>query len=213
MQTTELIDHLSGNLRPTPRGTGARRLGIGLAAGAAIALAVLWISVGLRDDLPGAMLTAPFLLKWVFTAAVSGIAFALCARMARPEGAPGRLPAGVALVALVMGVLGIAQWGAAPADERRHMWLGHSALECPWNIALLAVPLLTGILWAVRGLAPTRPRLAGFSAGLLAGAAAAAVYALHCTESTATFVATWYSAGILIPALLGSLIGPRVLRW
>ncbi|MGH8188695.1 MAG: NrsF family protein, partial [Steroidobacteraceae bacterium] len=27
------------------------------------------------------------------------------------------------------------------------------------------------------------------------------------------FVATWYSAGILIPALLGLVVGPRALRW
>jgi len=42
---------------------------------------------------------------------------------------------------------------------------------------------------------------------------AAVVYAVHCTESAAAFVATWYTFGMLLPALLGLLIGPRVLRW
>ena len=51
------------------------------------------------------------------------------------------------------------------------------------------------------------------SAGLLAGSAAAVVYALHCEETAPAFVATWYSAGMFLPALLGLIIGPRVLRW
>lgn len=70
-----------------------------------------------------------------------------------------------------------------------------------------------GILWAFRKFAPTRPRLAGFCSGGLAGTVAAVVYAVHCTESAAAFVATWYTFGMLLPALLGLLIGPRVLRW
>ena len=93
------------------------------------------------------------------------------------------------------------------------MWMGHSAIQCFWCIPLLAGPLLLGALWAFRQFAPTRLRLAGFSAGLLAGAVAAVVYALHCDEAAPAFVATWYGAGMLFPALLGFVIGPRVLRW
>jgi hypothetical protein len=29
----------------------------------------------------------------------------------------------------------------------------------------------------------------------------------------APFLATWYVLGILIPAILGALLGPRLLRW
>jgi hypothetical protein len=62
-------------------------------------------------------------------------------------------------------------------------------------------------------MAPTRQRLVGFSAGCLAGAAAAALHAIHCNETAAAFVVSWYTAGILLPALVGMLIGPRVLHW
>jgi hypothetical protein len=48
---------------------------------------------------------------------------------------------------------------------------------------------------------------------LTAGGAGAAVYALHCPESGAPFVAIWYSMGILLACGLGALLGPRVLRW
>ena len=51
------------------------------------------------------------------------------------------------------------------------------------------------------------------AAGLLAGAFAAAVYCLHCPETSAIFVLIWYSLGILATSLLGALLGPRLLRW
>jgi hypothetical protein len=39
------------------------------------------------------------------------------------------------------------------------------------------------------------------------------VYAFHCPELAAPFLGVWYVLGMLIPAALGALIGPRVLHW
>jgi len=75
------------------------------------------------------------------------------------------------------------------------------------------VPVFAATLWAMKGLAPTRPALAGAAAGLLAGAMAALVYALHCPEMEAPFIGVWYVVGMLIPAAAGALLGPLVLRW
>jgi Negative regulator of sigma F len=80
-------------------------------------------------------------------------------------------------------------------------------------IAAFAIPIFAAALWALRRMAPTRQRLVGFSAGCLAGAAAAGLYAIHCNETVAAFVVSWYTAGILLPALVGMLIGPRALHW
>jgi hypothetical protein len=65
----------------------------------------------------------------------------------------------------------------------------------------------------MRGLAPTRLRLAGAGVGLLAGAAGAFVYAFHCPELAAPFLGMWYLLGMAIPTALGALLGPRALRW
>jgi hypothetical protein len=65
----------------------------------------------------------------------------------------------------------------------------------------------------LRQLAPTRLRLAGAGAGLLAGALGATVYGLHCPETGAAFVATWYSLGVATWAAIGAALGPRLLRW
>jgi hypothetical protein len=114
---------------------------------------------------------------------------------------------------LVLGAVALIELAGVPEGERRGLWLGQTALTCPWIIAALAIPIFVAALWALRRLAPTRQRLGGFSAGCLAGGVAAALYALHCNESAATFVVSWYTAGILFPGLVGMLIGPRVLRW
>jgi hypothetical protein len=80
-------------------------------------------------------------------------------------------------------------------------------------VLLLSLPALAAALWALRGLAPTRPRAAGLAAGLLAGGLGAAGYALSCTELSPAFVAVWYSLGIALAGGLGASLGPWALRW
>ncbi|MEO8315782.1 MAG: NrsF family protein [Pseudomonadota bacterium] len=47
---------------------------------------------------------------------------------------------------------------------------------------------------------------------LLAGAVGAALYALHCTDDSPLFVATWYSLAILAMTGAGAIAGARWLR-
>ncbi len=62
-------------------------------------------------------------------------------------------------------------------------------------------------------LAPTRPALAGAAAGLAAGALGAFIYAFHCDESAAAFVALWYTFGIVSVGAIGAVAGRVLLRW
>ena len=78
--------------------------------------------------------------------------------------------------------------------ERAELVLGGTWNACPLNIAVLSLPVFVAALWAMKGLAPTRPALAGAAAGLLAGAVGAVVYTLHCPELAAPFLGTWYVA-------------------
>jgi hypothetical protein len=39
------------------------------------------------------------------------------------------------------------------------------------------------------------------------------VYALHCPELAAPFIAIWYVIGMAAPVVLGAALGPRLLRW
>jgi hypothetical protein len=84
---------------------------------------------------------------------------------------------------------------------------------CSLNIALLSVPGLIAMPGAVRGLAPTRLRLTGATAGLLAGAVGTLAYSLRCPETSVPFWATWYLIGMAVPAIAGAVLGGRALRW
>jgi len=102
---------------------------------------------------------------------------------------------------------------AAAPQQRAELIFGQTASVCPFLIALLSVPLFLALVWTMRGLAPTRLRLAGAAAGLAAGAVGALVYSLHCPELAAPFLGIWYVLGMLMPTALGALLGPLLLRW
>ncbi len=213
MQTTDLIDRLASDLRPTSQRAAWKRLTIALSAGSVVALGAAWLSLGLGNDFAAMLLTSSLWMKWAYALGVNAAALSLCVRLARPEGAPGALPFLLGVPLLMLGAIALIEVAGVPADERRALWLGRTAAMCPWTIAALAIPIFVAVLLALRKLAPTRRRLTGFSAGCLAGAAAAGLYAIHCHETAAAFVVTWYTAGILLPGLVGVLIGSRVLRW
>jgi hypothetical protein len=101
---------------------------------------------------------------------------------------------------------------AAP-DARMHLMMGSSANVCPWRIIVLSLPILVGALWGMRGLAPVHLVRAGLAAGVLAGAAGAFVYAFHCDESAAPFVAIFYTLGIAAAGVIGAVLGRFALRW
>jgi hypothetical protein len=90
---------------------------------------------------------------------------------------------------------------------------GHSWKVCSLRIAALSLPGFAAALWALRRMAPTRPSLAGSAAGLMAGGLGALAYGLACNETAMTFLASWYTLGMLGWAAVGALIGPRLLRW
>ena len=211
MKTEALIEMLARGAGPAPRAVVARRLlpvaGLGLVASALLALALI-------GPIPASMYatTVPW-MKLAYAGALAAAAGWLTARLARPIGRLA-VPRVVLLCVFgAMGLLGLAALIATPSSDRLSTLLGHSWLTCPGNVVASSLPALAGSLWAVRGLAPTQPRAAGFAAGLFAGSVGALGYALSCPEVSAAFVAVWYTLGIGLSGLLGALLGPRVLRW
>ncbi len=63
------------------------------------------------------------------------------------------------------------------------------------------------------GLVLTQLRMAGFAAGLLAGAVGAFGYSLACPKASGAFVSVWYTPGIVPAEVLGAALGPQDLRW
>ena len=213
MRTDELIGMLARDAGPVELGVPRLRYAIALGWGAFGATLLMAILLGVRPDLPEAAQLPMFWVKLAFPAALFAAALFAVLRLSRPGARLDRVPATVAAPVLAMWLLGaVALMAAAPAD-RGALLLGFSAASCPFTIAFLSVPLFVAALWAMKGLAPTRLALAGAASGLLAGAGGALVYALYCPEMAAPFIGIWYLLGMLIPAVLGALFGPRLLRW
>jgi hypothetical protein len=211
--TEELIDRLSRDARPVGRGVVARRLAAALALGLLVSLFCVALFLGLRPDLYRALASRMFWMKLAYAAGYGIVGVFCVERLARPAVAAGGRLRWLAAPVLGIALLAALQMARTPGGEVRRLVMGHSAAVCPWFIAAASAPVLMALIWAVRGLAPTRLRLAGALVGLTGGGLGALVYSLHCPEVGAPFVAIWYSLGILIPCLVGALLGPRLLRW
>lgn len=211
MNTVQLMDMLARNAGAAPRAVVARRLVPVMLLGLLCSSALAWWLMG---PLPAEELRAPATwIKLAYAAALAVAAGLLTSRLARPlarVSAPRWLVLGAMGAMLLVGAVAL---GLTPAEDRLGAVLGQTWLLCPWTLMAFSLPALAGILWAVRGLAPTKPRQAGWASGLLAGALGAMGYALACPESSSAFVAIWYTLGIVMTACIGRWIGPRVLRW
>ena len=214
MQTDELIRSLSGGVTPVLPGAARRRILMGLAAGAVFPLLSVALLLGVRPDIGAAIQDVSFWVKFVYTAALSLSAVMATLYLSRPEVARLRTPwlLGLLPVAALL-LLAIREAATMSMDAWLGLWLGRSELKCMALIVLLSLPVYAGLVWSFRQLAPGNLRLAGAMAGLSAGACAATLYGLHCTESAMAFVFAWYSLGMVLAALAGMLAAPRFLRW
>jgi len=211
MKTDTLIEMLARNAGPAPRALTARRLSPAALAGVLLsaAAAIAWFGA-----LPPAMFaTVVPWMKIAYAGALALTAGWLTARLSRPAAAFG--PAQWLTVGVVglMVSIGAVSLLTTPTDARAEALFGQSWFACPWRVLALSLPALAAVLWAVRGLAPTRFRAAGFAAGLLAGSIGAMGYALACPEASPAFVALWYTAGVVLTGAIGAALGPWALRW
>lgn len=214
MKTDELVVFLATGAEPVASSATARRHALALGAGGVGALLSMLVLLGVRADLHAALHLSMFWIKLALPVGIALGALIASTRLARPGVAVGWLPT-VLLTAPVLGIglLALHALNGAVPEARLALLFGRTWTYCPLLIALLSLPVFVATFWAMHGLAPTRPALAGATAGLLAGAVATAVYALHCPEMAAPFLATWYLLGMAIPTIVGALLGARLLRW
>ncbi len=102
---------------------------------------------------------------------------------------------------------------AASLEEQRRLIMGISYWFCPLIILASGTPLMVAAFWFLRRSAPTYLGLAGFIAGMTAGSIGAWVYSWGCIENGLTFVALWYTLGIGLCRVIGSILGGSLLRW
>ena len=159
MRTEELIRTLATGAGPVESRAASRRYVAALAVGSLGALVVVATYLGVNNDLAALARLPMFWVRAAFAASVAGTALVALARLARPGVALGR--ASVAMVAPVLAMWALAAVVLLLAEPmmRAMLVLGSTWKTCPLNITIVSIPVLVAVLWAIRGLAPTRPAM------------------------------------------------------
>lgn len=211
MKTDELITLLAAREGGVAPARPFARVAPALAAGLAIAVTGALALFGANPDLVADASHASFWARPLFALALLAAALPPLAALARPAGGARLWPLTLPLAALWLAAA--LQLMAAPEGTRAALLLGDSWQACAASILLLSLPSLALVLIVLRTMAPTRLALTGALAGLASGSVAALAYSVHCPELALPFAALWYVLGIVLCALAGAWLGPRVLAW
>ena len=212
MKTEDLIQALKsdvGRRRASPEVVFA----LALVTSIVVAGGMLLSTMGVRPDFAAALGTLRFPFKFVVTVALATTAAAVFWRMLSPVSSE---RPGTALLLLAPGLLLLglfAELVALPSQAWAMAAQGKNALLCLSVVPTLGAVPLALMLWTLRQGATTRPTLAGFCAGILAGGVAATFYAANCTDDSPLFVATWYPIAVLVLGAVGAGLGRLVARW
>ncbi|MBS1852822.1 MAG: DUF1109 domain-containing protein [Acidobacteria bacterium] len=211
MKTDQLIDMLSTNVDPVKTVAIRKTLSLALLIGGSAAFCLMLGTVGLRRELSWSW---NFLaLKLLFTVSLIGLGTALLAKLARPGQKNAKLSALTLLPFIVIVLAGSIALASHTPMAWGKMLLGMNWFTCLFCIPLFAVLPFVALIWFLRKGAPTELKLTGAIAGLVAGALGATAYAFHCPDDSIPFIAVWYGAMVALCASIGSMLGPRLLRW
>ncbi len=212
MKTSEFIAALAADPVPDPVHMG-RRFAAAVALGLLGALALYAIFVGPRPDFAEAARTVRFGLKFLDALALALPSLLLLLRLGRPDAKPGALALWL-LAPLILLALAVAvELMVVPSSEWMNRLVGHNMRYCMTMISLMAAPILTALIIAMRAGAPQRPAWTGALAGAASAGLAALLYASHCPDDSPLFVATWYPLATLFCTAVGALAGRRFLAW
>jgi hypothetical protein len=216
VNTDRLVDLLSANLEPVGGVHFGRRLLLAMLTGGAAAFALMLATVGPRADLGSTIHIAWTAVKLFFAFSVISTAAPLLLKSLRPglekEIHPALLflPFFAAIAAALVMLFFVTPhaWsvmlcGATSASPAR-------CLVC---IVFFGTVPFAALVWELRQGAPTRLKLSGAIAGVVAGGFGAAAYAFACTSDTIPFIEVYYGAAIAVCAFIGAQLGPCLLRW
>jgi hypothetical protein len=182
MKTNDLIALLATGAEPVEANTTARRYAAALGWGAFGAALLMAILLGVRNDIEVAAHQPMFWIKLGLPTSVAVAGVLAVFRLSRPGARVGWAPWLMLLpVAVVWSIAAFALVGTPPAG-RVQLVMGSTWRYCLTHVPLLSLPAMVAMMWAMKGLAPTRLALAGAASGIVAGAIGAAIYALHCPE-------------------------------
>jgi hypothetical protein len=213
MKTDDLINMLASGPDVAAPKVPLQKFAMVVSSGVLLSVILMLTVLGLRPNMSELAMLPAFWIKMAFVVALAVCGWLAVTQLATPGARTKQLPLLIASPILLIWLLAAASMLNATPEQRADLFWGDTWHYCSWLIAVLSLPIFIAILRVMRQMAPTRLRLAGAGAGFAAGAAATLIYSFHCPEIAAPFIGFWYVVGILIPSILGALIGPRILRW
>jgi hypothetical protein len=215
MKTDELIKMLSTNLEPANVNElrNTMLLALAVAVGVVTAICLGWAGLNMRTDMGNEGHWGFIMIALVITLGFAAAGAHMLLKFARP-GHSRRGPL-LLLGSLFLVVLtGLIATLPAPNHAPWNSMMAAGS----WGTCLICIPIFAvipfgALIWGLRKAAPTHLMLTGAIAGLVAGALAAAAVVVHQAGPSAAFIVLWYGGPIVLCALFGALIGPRLLRW
>lgn len=205
---------LGTNLEPVKDGQLRNGLLIALtvAVGMVAAICLTWGALGMPTNWQSGEHVGFKAIALIFTLGLAGAGASILFKSARP-GRSGRRP--FVLIGLLFVAVVSAAVALAVSDS---VTLSMMVRGGPWGSCLICIPIFAVVpfvafIWALRKGAPTNLVLAGAIAGLVAGALGAAAVVVHQTGDSIPFLALWYGGPVALCALVGGILGPRLLRW
>jgi len=215
VKTEELINMLGTNLEPVKGGQLRKTLLVALAVavGAVGAICLMWNALHMPADVQGGGHFGFKAIALAFTLGLAATGARILFTCAQP-GQPVRKP--LMLIGLLP-LMVVSAACVAPAVLDPATW-STMILGGPWGTCLICIPIFAVIpfvafIWALRKGAPTHLTLTGAVAGLVAGALGAAAVVVHQTGHSIPLIALWYGGPIALCAVVGGILGPRLLRW
>jgi hypothetical protein len=211
MKTDEFIAFLAKGSAVEPTPALRNKLFWAFSMAGMLSLTLAFTIIGTQPA--EAFLTPTPWMKFAYTVSLAVAATFLTIRLARPV-ANRRAPSVcLGLVLLAMLAYGAYYLAITPEEAKGQTLFGQTSLLCPWLVLLVSLPGLFVLQIALRAFGPVQLSQAGFACGLLAGAIGATAYALACPEDSPTFVAVWYTLGIVLTSAVGAISGRWLLRW
>ncbi|WP_417620637.1 NrsF family protein [Parasphingorhabdus sp.] len=206
-----LIDKLVDDLEPvrTLNPKSGLAIACGLALSAAVAVAAM---LGVRHDLKIGMVDEMFFLR-SGVLLMLGLATAIAVtNMARPG--VGKLNRGWIWALVTAGLFPLttaimSMINMPPVESLRPM----EGLKCLTVSGIAALAIGSGLTWWLRRGAPTSPERAGWLVGVASGALGAMAYNLHCPFNDIYYIGLWFTIPVIVSAVIGRLIIPRLIRW
>ena len=212
MKTSDLITALAGNLKPVRRLPPPIVRAAGWLMLAALVLALLTISQGIRPDLDQRLQDPAFAVSIAASLLTAVLAAIAAFQLSLPDRS--RLWLLLPLPALVVwlsniGYQCLTNWisfgpqGVSPGEAAR----------CFATLVLSGLPLSLALLVMLRYAAPLRPLAVALSASLaVAGITATALSLFHVLDATA-LILMWNLGTALLFVGLGGLFGRRIFQW